>query len=199
MMASFSTRVTVGQDDCHDLTNGTFTSSATYSVFGISGSTFTPGYRFLNVTIPQGATILSATITIQASNNDTIGNIYTNIYAWNADTAGVFDNSGGVRPRDVPVTTAVVNWTLGGWSAGSNYTTSDLSTVVQEIVDRVGWASGNNMAFVFRPSAGTNAYRRAKTYEAGSSYAPLLSITYSIPPPSVSGIQTITGVSSITF
>lgn len=183
ILTTTSISITASADDCHDLTNGTFVNAISPAIFGKSGSVFTVGFRFLDVTVPAGVTILSSTITIQASNSDTVGNSIVDIYAWATTTPPGFGNSDGIRPRDInPVTNATVSWTQGGWSANSNYVTPDLSTIIQEIINQPDWESGDDISFVFRPNASTNAYRRAKTYEASTTTAPVLYIYYTTDP-----------------
>ena len=55
--------------------------------------------------------------------------------------------------------------------------TPDLSPVVQEIVDRAGWASGNAMAFIIE-SNGVLGRRTAVSYDQNSGFAPLLHVAY---------------------
>jgi hypothetical protein len=52
--------------------------------------------------------------------------------------------------------------------------TPDLKTIVQEIVDRGTWQSGNAMSFII---TGTG-HRTAVSYEGQTGYAPLLHVTY---------------------
>ena len=61
------------------------------------------------------------------------------------------------------------------------FQTPDLSTIVQEIVDRAGWASGNAMV-IFVDTTNTNGKRLATAYEASSSLAPRIHIEWSIAP-----------------
>jgi len=56
----------------------------------------------------------------------------------------------------------------------SNPQTPDLKDIVQEIVDRGGWQSGNPMAFII----GGTGRRTAKSYDGQSGSAPLLHVEY---------------------
>lgn len=54
-------------------------------------------------------------------------------------------------------TEASVTWTPGAWTSNARaeaQRTADLSAIVQEIVDREGWAEGNAMAFIIEGPAG---------------------------------------------
>ena len=59
-------------------------------------------------------------------------------------------------------------------ASGPEQQTPDLSAVVQEVVDRVGWANGNAMAFMM---SGTGK-RTAEAYQGGE---PMLHVTYISP------------------
>jgi hypothetical protein len=78
------------------------------------------------------------------------------------------------RPR----TTATVAWAPAPWTtvneAGANQRTPTLATIVQEIVSRPGWASGNAMAFVI---TGTGT-RTASAFDDGAALAAKLIVNY---------------------
>lgn len=51
------------------------------------------------------------------------------------------------NPADRAATTATVTWATGVMVADSWYETDDIAAIVQEIIDRAGWASGNAIGF----------------------------------------------------
>jgi Tfp pilus tip-associated adhesin PilY1 len=59
-------------------------------------------------------------------------------------------------------------------SAGVSPQTPELKTIVQEIVNRFSWTSGNAMAFIITGSG----QRTAKSYDGSSGEAPLLHVEY---------------------
>ena len=61
---------------------------------------------------------------------------------------------------------------------GEKHLTPDLSALVQEVIDRPGWSSGHNMAFVISGSG----ERAAKSHDADAAGAPLLTVTFAFPP-----------------
>ncbi len=106
------------------------------------------GLRFGNVTVPQGSTITSATITFARINSE--GTTTFQIQGQAADDAGTFVYVDSVGNNDIsgrPTTTASVEW-VQATTPDPTIETTDLATIVQEIVDRGGWASGNALAFV---------------------------------------------------
>lgn len=144
------------------------------------GSNQWVGMRFQNITIPQGTVILSASIQFTVDETDS-GSTSVQIWGHDADNSGTFTttvNNISNRPR----TTASVNWsTIPAWNtvgqAGTDQETPDLTSIVQEIVNRGGWASGNAMSFVISGSG----ERTAESYNGSSTQAPVLQIVANIP------------------
>lgn len=120
------------------------------------------GIRFQDINIPQGATITSAYIEFVAVDNESAA---TSITIWGQDAN--FTEQFSSTPHDVssrPNTAASVSWHIPGstpWTAGTTYQTPDLSSIIQEIVNRSGWVKGNSMAFKFSGSG----KRDAKSYD----------------------------------
>ena len=139
------------------------------------------GIRWSGLKIPQGATITAAriqftaadaqggpcSITIQGQADD------------NASTFGGRRNQISRRPR----TAASTSWSPGPWGApgeaGSNESTPDLGAVIQEIVSRPGWSSGNALAVIITGSGS----RIAWAYDGDAWAAALLHVEFSIAPP----------------
>jgi subtilisin-like proprotein convertase family protein len=115
-----------------------------YNYLGHDGGQLNIGLRFTNITIPQGAIINSATIEVYCPAGDIQGTPTGQWQAWDADNAGQFDGSN--RPSTVPLTTASVTHnptSRAGWKSAS------IGSVIQEIIDRPGWISGNAINLVW--------------------------------------------------
>jgi len=72
------------------------------------------------------------------------------------------------------------------WSpreAGTTQTTPDLASLVQEVIDKPGWAPGNGMAFIISGTGEQHAF----SYDGSPSLAPKLIIAYTISALSESG------------
>jgi hypothetical protein len=138
------------------------------------------GVRFFDLDIPKGATVTNAYIEFTPRTGQTVstGSPTISIKAQDADNAATFATS----PNDVssrPVTSASVSWTPAAWTAGTPGQTPDLSSLVQAVVNRTGWAGGNSMAFVMSGAAANN-FRRAWTIDGnGVATAPRLVVQYS--------------------
>ncbi len=138
------------------------------------------GIRFRNVTIPKGAFILSAKIVFQVdATSKNTDPCVVSIKAQAADNPDAFATTAfNISPR--PTTTDSVVWNIptGSWNTvganGADQTTPDLKSLVQALVNRDGWASGNAMAFIMR---GTGT-REAESYDGLPAGAPKLIIDY---------------------
>jgi hypothetical protein len=138
-----------------------------YNVFGKSGTTYyCAAWRYLTIPIDNAATIDSAAMTFIAQSADT-GDAGTTIAAEDVDSAAAIVNISHTPSDAYAVrTTATVGWSPSSWSAESTYSTPDMAPIVQELVDRDGWASNNNMMFLFYASS-TGIVARRRPYDWG--------------------------------
>jgi hypothetical protein len=90
-----------------------------------------------------------------------------------------------------------VKWSVPPWTAqDEKFQTADISSIIQEIVNQDGWASGNALVLIFRddkdnPSTGL---REAEAVEGEATAAPLLHIEYTeAAPPVGANIIWVTG------
>lgn len=105
------------------------------------------GVRFTDLAIPAGARITKTSIgfTAAAGSSDAVS---MSVAGHQMDSTPTFTTATN-DIADRPLTTArLLDWEPGPWKAGRRYSTPDLSAVVQELVNRPGWASGNAMAFI---------------------------------------------------
>ncbi|MGY1620129.1 PKD domain-containing protein [Geodermatophilus sp. SYSU D00691] len=137
----------------------------------------TVGLRFAGVAVPPGATITAAYVQFSVDEATSSATALT-IGGQAADAAPAFANvSKNISSR--PRTTATVAWTPAAWptvgARGTDQRTPDLTAVLQEIVSRSGWQSGNPVVLVVTGS-GT---RTAAAFERGTARAPVLHVEWS--------------------
>ena len=139
--------------------------------------------RFTNVTVAQGTAITSATLILTAKTSYNAGGTNT-IRAVAAchdtDNAGAFaTSSGDLKPATRPRTTANSgNKDLTSVTAGTEYT-FDVTTAVQEILDRAGWSSGNAIVvLVDNNGSASNEWQEFEAYDHSTTLAPKLQIVY---------------------
>lgn len=170
-------RISQGSDDAEQYTKGTVV--LTDPVLNIVYESKTTGnqiigLRFNSITIPQGATITKAYIEFVADKASTTTSSLT-IKGEATDNSTTFTiKSKNISSR--PKTVASVNWPASTWAAGCVYQSDDIKTIVQEIVNRTGWKSGNSMAFII---TGTGT-RTAKSCDGLSDAAPNIHIEYTL-------------------
>jgi len=107
------------------------------------------GLRFSDVRVPKGALITRAYVQFRADEAHTEATTLI-LKAQNADNPGTFTTTDKISTR--PLTTDSVNWAnIPAWvtgDAGDAQRTPDLTKLVQTVVNRGGWATGNAMVFV---------------------------------------------------
>ncbi len=148
---TITARVSSGSDDAEERADQSMYLNSSDLELVQEASTQKIGIRFRNLTIPQGATIISADITFAT---DETSSIATNLilYGEAADNAIAFTTaSGNISGR--PKTGVSVVWSgIPAWNivgeSGPNQTTPDLKDIVSAVVGRSGWASGNSMVFL---------------------------------------------------
>ena len=143
------------------------------SFFGAHGSIWA---RFTNVTIPNAATISSASLQVNPGVTSS-ASCGTSIVGIANDNAAAPANFSDANAPSGGLTTATVSWTFGAWTAGTWDTSPDISTVIQEIINRAGWSSGNALVVEGRYVT-VSSYRQGSTYDSSSTVAPKLDITY---------------------
>ncbi len=159
------------------------------------------GLRFHNLNIPQGATITNAYIqfTVKEVSARTNSAISLIISGEASSDARRYSDSRRIHTRTL--TSTNVAWEPSVWvnvgDDGADQRTPDLSTIVQDIIDRSGWDDNNGMAFIIEGVAGDTGSRVAKSYDDSQSSAPKLHVEYDTIAPG--GLKTRLEVMQIAF
>jgi hypothetical protein len=171
-------RVATSTDDAEEaVSSGAVSRSSSDLELTTDGSTQqTVGMRFAGVSVPPGGTITSAYVQFEVDevSTDACSLLFQGEAADNPGAFSSTMNDISSRLR----TTASVPWTPPAWPtiqvAGPDQRTPDLSAVLQEIVNRPGWASGDALAIIV---TGTGR-RTAEAFDGTA--APILHIEYRI-------------------
>jgi len=184
-------RVTDTDDDCRAYWDGgawQFERAAgNYIQVGYTNATELQsggGMRFQDVPIPQGATIENAYLMLRAGNTRNNDDVNSVISGEDEDTTVAFTDYADYSARSH--TAATVNWNvIPHWNVATWYNSPDIKTIIQEIVDRGGWASGNDMVIFWDDHAGNSTavngtIRDPLTFTGagGSTLSPRLYITW---------------------
>ncbi|MDI9548833.1 MAG: hypothetical protein QM346_14680, partial [Chloroflexota bacterium] len=135
------------------------------------------GLRFLNVNVPQGATITSAAVTFRANAGSGSSNSGMTIWGQLAENPATFtESTNNVSNR--ATTSASVSWDIPQWTSGSDYATPSLAGIVQEIVNQSGWSANNALVVIGQTTADQNRSAVSRDGTNGSTLAPLLEVCY---------------------
>jgi hypothetical protein len=168
--------VQVSSDDAEQRGTSVALTSGDLNLVTDGATVQTVGMRFTGVGVPKGATITNAYVQFQVDEVSTATTSLT-IAGQAADSATTFTTaSGDVGNRSR--TNARAAWTPVPWPTADARTadqrTSDLSAVVQEVVNRPGWTTGNPVALIVTGSGS----RIAESFDGGAAKAPVLHIEY---------------------
>jgi hypothetical protein len=172
--------VAAGADDAEEKSSGSVSLTSSDLELVFDGAAQTLGLRFTGVTIPRGAEITNAYVQFTVDEAQSEATSLT-IRGQDADDTAVFTTaSRNVSSR--PPTDALASWSPLAWSAigtaGLDQRTPDLTSVIQEIVDRPGWA-GRSLAVLI---TGTG-HRTADSFEGA--HPPLLHVEYLATSPNI--------------
>ena len=173
-MAIFTPGVT--QDDYRWQFSAYFSNATNDLIIGHSGTEeMFFGIRFPGITIPKDATIISAVITLKCYDAFT-GALDAYWQINEVDDATAPTNYAGAS--GLTLSEDLIVWTIPDGVANQDYDTPDLKSLIQLIVNRAGWASGQDMQLVCKCDPST-AKRSFYALDAGGgAYPASLNIEY---------------------
>jgi hypothetical protein len=177
-MTTLNLQVSASSDDARE-NSGTV--GLTGGSINIGGTNQRLGFRFTNVTIAQGLTVNQALVNfyVTSTTNDSPGG--STVGCQDSDDAGTF-TTGTNNITNRTRTTALTTWS--GNNIGSGYQAVDITAAVQEVINRPGWVSGNDIAVIIYGVTGADV--TITTYDGNAAQAATLAIDYA-------GPQTLTG------
>jgi len=177
----WETRVSSGNDDAEEdvIGGGIDLTSSDLEIFDDSGLQVI-GLRFVDIPIPKGAIVDNAFIEFTCDETDGGTQPVSAVIAGQLDPnppafANVTNNISGR-----PTTAANVVWAPANWTEeGQKDKTSDITSIVQEIIDQADWTFGNALVLILRdnpdnPSTGVRVAESASDI----SNAPLVHIEF---------------------
>jgi hypothetical protein len=165
-------------DDVNEV-NNTLDATSTTQWLGNGGSTTGSyaGMRFTSVLIPQGSIITSAYLQVYSTQSQWISCAFS-IVADAVGNSSPFTSS--TRPSQRTVTLNAVSHSDNvSWAANTWYSLDDMKAVVQEVVSRADWQSGNSLSIILR-GTGSGAFSRkfVRSFDGAAANAPRLVVTY---------------------
>ncbi|HPQ66390.1 MAG TPA: amidohydrolase family protein [bacterium] len=185
--------ITTGADDAQQHATY-FDSGEAYLHLGSRSDTigcYYTGFRFTGIQVPPGATVTSADliVTQYTSYNTALNNLH--VGADDVDDSPQF-TAADDGPLHRTLTSAQVDWAQTAWTVNQEYSSPDLSAVVQEIVDRPGWEAGNSLTVIVYADVNGDLRRRIWSYNGDPTKSARLEIEYSAatPTPTPEGFKT---------
>jgi hypothetical protein len=173
-MATWSGKVGASSDDARE-NSGTV--GLTAGTINTSGLNQRLGFRFTNVTVPQGATVTATGFGLYLTTTTADSPANATIHGHDTDNAATFTTStNNISNRTL--TTASHTYSSSLTDVGVGYWGVDITSVIQEIIDRPGWASGNSIVIIVRGATGTNM--TVQTWDGDPDNAAYLDINYNI-------------------
>jgi hypothetical protein len=170
-------RITSSTDDAEQHLNDNSIDLTSTDLEIVYDATFSqyPAVRFPDIAISGDDSIITAYIEFTAKDAGDANAVYVNILGFDEDNTATFSStSSDISSRSR--TTASIRWPATGnlptWASSSVNKTTELKTVVQEIINRPGWTSGNSLGFILMGTGTGN--RRAWSVNGSSGNAPRL-------------------------
>lgn len=176
--------VAASSDDAEEgHTGGVSLASSDLELVFDRGGNQSVGMRFNELAIPRGSSIIYAYVQFAVDESNSVATTLS-INAEDVDDATTFEDiPGNISAR--PVTAAPVSWSPPAWTtvgeAGLDQQTPNIASILQNIVDKPTWLSGNSIAIIITGSG----ERTAESYDAvkdkGKAIAPLLHVEFNPP------------------
>lgn len=143
------------------------------------------GLRFDNLSIPQGATITNAYVQFTADSDESSSASFS-IYLEDVDHSLAFQgNDYNISSR--VKTSNFVSWLASSWTSDNAEQSPSIINLVQHIIDKATWQSGNAITVLIEGSGTRSAYSRDT--EANKAPKLILEFTYNSPATATSVIK----------
>jgi hypothetical protein len=187
--------ITSGPDDATQHSSW-FDSAGAYVYIGSRSDAIGPyagGFRFNNVAIPPGSYISSAYLKLTQYTNYNSPAVSLKVAADDVDNSPTFSDAAS-GPLNRTLTTAQVDWDIPVWNGDQQYTSPDIKSVIQEVVNRGGWASGNSLSVIVACDDTGEKRRRIWAYNGDITKTAQLVVKFSAsaPTPTPEGYKTPT-------
>jgi type IV pilus assembly protein PilY1 len=164
-----------GQDENAEEKSNGYQSTGSELTFRNNANDYV-GLRFENLQLPQGATIVAAHLEFTAYQNGTGSHASMRIQGVAQDLPADFNPYKRYLLRDKPKV-GLVEWNaIPAWYRNNVYQSPPVTSIVQALVNRNGWAAGNDLMLVLSDFGSSR--RGGYTYKGKPSGAAKLVIRY---------------------
>ena len=126
-----------------------------YCTVGNPSGTCSSQFAFTGVNIPQGSTIDSAVFTMYSYLSFSTTTVNLTFACLDYDNGGSGTSGmAGDSTEFNNITSATTNWNnVGAWTNANTYNSPDISSTIQEVIDRTGWHSGQTLCLTVRDNS----------------------------------------------
>jgi type IV pilus assembly protein PilY1 len=154
-------------------------------LFGTSGDDArNTGLDFADLPVPDGATITSAVLRFHSQGDASGGDCNVIIYGEDTASASAYAQAVASTMYDARITTtAHVHWNCEAWTDNGDFNSPDISTIVQEWVDRSDHLNDSTQTFgilIKNNASGEDHLRTADSYDEGVLTSTKILISYTI-------------------
>jgi len=174
---TITAQVAASSDDANQDSGSLDLTSATLWLGNSSGTTGSlTGLRFTNLAIPPGATINSAQLQVFSSQSQWLS-ISISLTAEAIGNSPTFSASNPPSQRSL-TSQNVASQTDTQWLANTWYKLDQMASVIQAVVNRPDWQSGNSLSIIVTGTGSPWGRKFATSFDGSASKAPRLLITY---------------------
>jgi len=160
--------VLISSDDASAIFSTTWFSLTSVSVwtgaYNASYYSYGSGMRFQDIAIPPGSTIDEAHLILTSLLNAPVP-AKSEIHAEAVDSAPTFaNNRAAFDDRRGNVTAALVLWDDPDWDYDVAYDSPDIKAIIQELINRPGWLSGNDIVLFWDDLADRTTHYNYRAY-----------------------------------
>ena len=198
VLAATTLTLYAGSGDLH-ASSSVYDTTNTALLIGNSAATAAKTWiPFANVTINQGQTITSATLKLTSTSSLSTTTVKIKIGCEDADNPSMPADWAAVDAREITTDVTLDN-NVPAWTAGTVYT-YNITTAVQEVLNRVGFSNGNTIAVLIFDDGSTSTMKRRPASEENTTYDPvILEIVYTAFTPTFTPTSTVTKTPTSTF
>ncbi|HET6323677.1 MAG TPA: hypothetical protein VFG04_03170 [Planctomycetaceae bacterium] len=176
-MTTFSGQVSQSSDDSDQVFGVPTTNSLTSASINLKNTTASKkwaGFRFQNVTVPAGATITAASLSLWCPTGGNTA-MFATIFGNKVANPGTLQATSNYL-ASLAQTTASTFWSAT-LSTNQFNASPDISAIITELIGQAGWASANSMVFPVLAGSSSQA-ATIEMWDGTPSQAAELSITY---------------------
>jgi hypothetical protein len=174
---TLTAQVAASSDDANQDGSSLSLTSATLWLGNAASTTSSyTGLRFASLALPAGATINSARLQVYSSQTQWLS-LSLSIAADATGNSPTFSASNLPSQRTL-TTQKVAHSSNVQWQANTWYTLDEMALVVQEVVNRGDWQSGNSLSVILKGTGGAWGRKFVASFDGSAATAPKLVITY---------------------